>query len=161
MYPPKHMTGNNLVLHKALPWIMYREKNNFADHHHNQVTKDGQYFPTLIFLENIITDIVTSLRWFEALYTWSPGRPVQSNTVSILNFSGKHSVTLHLVCGVSIYKCPPVSTGRYSITHLSELEQCVVNELANYQTGSKLFKPSFYQLSLPFQPLCHSILWNP
>ena len=72
---------------------------------------------------------ILSFALLDELYRWQ--------TCSIeqhLDFSGKHSALLQLVCeDILIY--PPLSIARYSIIQLTELEQCRVNE---FTQSSKL-----------------------
>ena len=53
-------------------------------------------------------------------------------TLHHIDLSEKHSATLLLMR--EEYKYPPLSTARYSITPLSELEQCRLNELVQNST---------------------------
>ena len=73
--------------------------------------------------------------------------PWQTYSIEHLNFLGEHSALMQLKHkGRSfVHKYPPLFMARYSLTQLSELEQCRVKELVQ---GSQSFKMAAQDLNL-------------
>ena len=89
---------------------------------------------------------IQSLGMFQALH-FTPWQTCSCQRH--FDFSGKHSATLQLVRDDYAFRYPSLSVARYSFIHLSELWQCVKNEIEKIRTSSKIIRTRVLSIESP------------
>ena len=77
----------------------------------------------------------------------APTHPAVYSFQRQLNFSGRHTATLQLLCGGYFFVHPPLPLAYYSFVRLNELEQtCSERNCPSFETAARVFQPGFSRL---------------